>query len=143
MMITGKEAVKDQRTTIERLLNDEQVLVHVNPQRPGVLLPEHLADNRTVTLRLSRYFKGELVTDEERVTAELLFGSQYCTCVLPWDCIWGASSITGEEFVWASAAPEEIMHMVMSHHSSTQSPSRQRRPHGKSRAAASHLRRVK
>jgi hypothetical protein len=145
MITTDRQQTGDQRTTIEKLLNDEQVLVHINPQRPGVELPNHLADNRSVTLRLSRYFKGELITDEEKVTAELLFGSQYSTCVLPWDSIWGASSISGDEFVWASSAPDEILHMVLNQQYGRSTPPPQRRPTHSSarRPNPGHLRRVK
>jgi hypothetical protein len=145
MITTDRQATGDQRSTIEKLLNEEQVLVHINPQRPGVELPSHLADNRSVTLRLSRYFKGELFTDEDKVTAELLFGSQYSTCVLPWDSIWGASSISGDEFVWASSAPDEILHMVLNKQNGRSNPLPQRRPThaGTKRPNPGHLRRVK
>jgi stringent starvation protein B len=146
MMTPNHHSQTDQRKTVERLLNDEQVLVHINPQRKGVVIPEHLVDNRTVTLRLSRYFKGDLTTDDDKVTAELLFGQQYQTCVLPWDSIWGASSMTGEDFVWADAAPEEIIDIVLSDKGSRTGGNSQRREQparSKDRPNPCHLRRVK
>ncbi len=146
MMTPDQRSQANQRITIERLLNDEQVLVHINPQRSGVIIPEHLHDNRTVTLRLSRYFKGDLTTDADKVTAELLFGSQYRTCIIPWECIWGASSMTGEEFVWADAAPEEILDMVLTQKGSRGAAAPQRREQpvrSKPRPNPCHLRRVK
>lgn len=151
MMTTGKENRPDQRTTIERLLDDEQVLVHVNPVAPGVDLPQHLKESRTVTLRLSRYFKGDLFTDELKVSADLLFGASYFTCVIPWNAIWGASSIREEEFLWPDAAPPDILELALAQqerqssvkaaqkNESSKSPS----PATGAKRATSHLRRVK
>ncbi len=148
MMTTGKESRADQKTTVERLLDDEQVLVHINPSFPGVVIPSHLAENKTVTLRLSRYFKGELVTNEDQVKAELLFGSTYISCVIPWGSIWGASSLQGDEYVWKEAAPEEIGYLLEEH--SNQEKQRHARhpasgtlPARPSRPNPGHLRRVK
>jgi hypothetical protein len=151
MMTTGRETSADQKTTIERLLDDEQVLVHINPSAPGVSIPSHLCENRTVTLRLSRFFKGDLTIDDSKVTAELLFGPEYFTCVLPWEAIWGASSIRGQEFIWAEAAPDEILQMFLAQRDDRQataqrSSERSSRPLPSSSAAGrstSHLRRVK
>jgi hypothetical protein len=145
MMTTDREPSSDQKMTIERLLNDEQVLIHLNPQHLGVTIPPHLRDNRTVTLRLSRFFKGSMSTDEHQITAELLFGSEYFTCEIPWSSIWGASSVRGEEFVWTEAAPPEILTMVLAHEESSR---RYRAPEYQSRvtstrASVPHLRRVK
>lgn len=150
MMTTGRETTTDQKTTIERLLDDEQVLVHINPATPGVTIPTHLSENRTVTLRLSRFFKGDLTIDDHKVTAELLFGPDYFTCVLPWDSIWGASSIRGQEFIWAEAAPDEILQMFLAQREERQAsaprgyerPARQAAAGG-ARRSAPHLRRVK
>jgi hypothetical protein len=146
MMTTGKEARADQKTTVERLLDDEQALVHINPSFPGVTIPSHLTENKTVTLRLSRYFKGELLTDDEKITAELLFGSTYISCVIPWGSIWGASSLQGDEYVWKEAAPEEIAHLLKEH-SDHESPRKTRHPASAAQRPArpnpGHLRRVK
>jgi len=149
-MTTGRETTADQKTTIERLLDDEQVLVHINPSAPGVSIPTHLSENRTVTLRLSRFFKGDLTIDDHKVTAELLFGPEYFTCVLPWEAIWGASSIRGQEFIWAEAAPDEILQMFLAQRDERQASayrSAERSTNGASspstRRSAPHLRRVK
>ena len=148
MMTNGETDTRDQRTTIERLLDDEQVLVHINPMAPGVVVPDHLGRNQSVTLRLSRFFRGELFTDEERVTADLLFGDQYFTCSIPWTSIWGASSVKGEEFLWAEAAPPQIIDIVMAQQEQLRRSTAQHKPPSKPpptkrRSDANHLRRVK
>lgn len=145
MMTTDTSTRTNQKATIEKLLDDEQVLVHLNPSCEGVHLPEYLMDNRTVTLRLSRFFKGSLSTSATGIEAELLFGPEYFPCLIPWESVWGASSVRGEEFVWAEAAPPEILHMVLSQESDELAPSKHSfrpRKHT-SRERPSHLRRVK
>lgn len=147
MMTTEGRTQADQRATVERLLGDEQVLVHINPQQPGVVIPPYLMDNRTVTLRLSRFFKGRLSTDECEITAELLFGPTYFVCRIPWSSIWGASSVRGEEFVWTEVTPPEILHLVLSQEQSA-STSQRTSPRQRTRTAraaggTNHLRRVK
>ncbi|MFN4895658.1 MAG: hypothetical protein ACK5GN_13200 [Pseudomonadota bacterium] len=145
-MITIEGKTQDsQQTTVERLLNDEQVLVHINPNFPGVVIPPYLIDNRTVTLRLSRYFKGRLSTNDREISAELLFGPSYFVCSIPWGSIWGASSVRGEEFVWTESTPPDILHLVLSQEErSAEIERREARPRIKTpRASAGHLRRVK
>ena len=136
----------DQKATIERLLGDEQVLVHINPLQAGVVIPPYLMENTTVTLRLSRFFKGRLTTNDVEITAELLFGPTYFVCSIPWTSIWGASSVRGEEFVWTEVTPPEILHLVLSQEeNSLAAESLPSRPRARSQraAGASHLRRVK
>jgi hypothetical protein len=147
MMTTDRRTQADQKTTIERLLADEQVLVHINPSQPGVVIPPYLMDNRTVTLRLSRFFKGKLSTNDQEISAELLFGPEYFVCIIPWNSIWGASSVRGEEFVWTEVTPPEILHLVLAQEENSRAQEREGgRPRVRTaRAAAggSHLRRVK
>lgn len=147
MMTTDRSSQADQKTTIEKLLADEQVLVHINPRQPGVVIPPYLMDNRTVTLRLSRFFRGRLATDDEKINAELLFGPEYFDCSIPWNSIWGASSVRGEEFVWTDATPPEILHLVLSQHEfpvyEERSTTPNRRRASRTAGASSHLRRVK
>lgn len=145
MITTEGRTQANQQSTIERLLNDEQVLVHINPSFEGVVIPAYLMDNRTVTLRLSRYFKGRLSTNDREISAELLFGPSYFVCSIPWGSIWGASSVRGEEFVWTEATPPEILHLVLSQEErNAEMERREVRPRLKTpRTAVGHLRRVK
>ena len=148
MITTDREIRADQKKTIEKLLNDEQVLVHVNPQCQGLTIPSHLCGNRTVTLRLSRFFKGALSTDDQKISAELLFGPDYFSCTIPWNSIWGASSVRGEEHIWAEAAPDEILEMVLAQQEEKRAGSRQGSESSRlltstTRPNPGHLRRVK
>ena len=78
----------------------------------------------------------------------LLFGQDYFSCQIPWNSIWGASSIRGEEFIWAEAAPDEILDMVLAHKEERRAGSGHgsERSYGAGRTSRpnpGHLRRVK
>jgi stringent starvation protein B len=105
----GKGSSQEKRETLERFLSDEHALVHIAPQAEGVELPEHLTKNPTVTLKLSRYFRGRLEISESLVTAELLFGESYFPCKVPLSAIWGVTSIRGQFLMWPESAPSEVL----------------------------------
>ena len=144
MMTNDSFNQESQQVTITKLLNDEQVLVHINPHAPGVELPTQLMQNRSVTLRLSRYFRGELTTDDEKVSAQLLFGADYFTCIIPWTSVWGASSAYGEEYVWNDAAPAQVIEVVMAERNLGARTTPKKRPEKPNVGSkTNHLRRVK
>ena len=51
---------------------------------------------------------------EDRITADLLFGGRYFTCVVPFEALWGCSSEKGESIVWPGSTTPQIMQQVMS-----------------------------
>ena len=106
---TEKDPLREKRETLERFLGDEHVLVHLTPQTEGVQVPVHLRENPTVTLKLSRYFRGQMNVTETEVTADLLFGSSYFECRIPFDAIWGLTSTRGQFLMWPSSAPAEVL----------------------------------
>lgn len=105
----GKGSSQEKRETLERFLSDEHALVHIAPQAEGVELPEHLTKNPTVTLKLSRYFRGKMEISETLVTAELLFGDTYFSCRIPLAAVWGLTSIRGQFLMWPESAPSEVL----------------------------------
>jgi hypothetical protein len=94
--------LKRKKRELEELLNDEYILVFVNPGYEGVDLPEHIRGLPSATLKLSRHFRGTLSVSDEEVRAELLFGPNYYCCVLPLPSIWAAKGAGGREVVWQS-----------------------------------------
>ena len=109
MTNSTKDSTKEKRETLERFLGDEHALVHVAPRGEGVVLPEHLTKNPTVTLKLSRYFRGKMEVHPYVVHAELLFGEEYFTCKVPFTSIWGMTSIRGQFLMWPESTPAEVL----------------------------------
>jgi len=99
--------------TLERLLKDDFVLVHVSTAAENVLVPEHLKKDPTVTLKLSRLFRGRLEMTESLITAELLFGNDYFTCEIPIASIWGMTGCRGKNEIWPESAPESILKEIL------------------------------
>ena len=104
-----KDPAKEKRDTLERFLNDEHTLVHVAPRADDVEVPENLRHSPTVTLKLSRYFRGKMEISATGVSAELLFGETYFTCKVPFAAVWGMTSVKGQFLMWPESTPPEVL----------------------------------
>jgi len=100
-------------TTINKYLEEEYMLLHLDARRDGVELPSHLMGNPTVTLKLSLGFRGGMEITEERVWASLTFGGKFRDCFVPLTAIWGATSATGANTIWSDDAPPEIILQIL------------------------------
>ena len=96
------------RETLERLLAQDHILVYANTSVKGLVVPPHLYSAPSVTLKLSKLFRGGLWFEEEKVTSDLLFGPNYFTCEIPYAAIWGVASADGDSEVWSDALPPQI-----------------------------------
>lgn len=138
--------------TINRLLLDDHVLVHVDSNKPGVDLPEHLRKSSAVILKLSKLFRGALSVLEDKVVTDLLFDFGYYTCHVPMDAIWGATSDKGKSTIWPESVPEPLLKEMMASSSglalSASEPPQERQavssaPPRERLKKVSHLKRVK
>jgi len=112
-MPTKRTGIKEKYDALLRLLEDEYALVHLDPAFSGVILPAHLQGAPSVTLKLSRLFRGALTVGETQIEADLLFGAAYVTCVVPYGAIWGVSSAGGSNIVWPEDAPREVRDKIV------------------------------
>jgi hypothetical protein len=99
---------KEKYDTLNRLLEEEYTLIHLDPEIEGVALPQHLKETPTVTLKVSRFFRGTLTVEAERVVADLLFGANYFTCVIPFEAVWGLTSAAGSNVMWPDNTPLQV-----------------------------------
>ena len=143
--MTNNKARIEKTKTLKRLLLGEYILVHVDPRASNLTLPPHLLQNETVTLKLSRLFRGAMEVDNEKVTAELLFSGTYFTCVVPLDAIWGITSEKGENLIWVESAPKEVLkNMLISQPESSRPSGEEEQGVPKEKLPSKgHLRRVK
>lgn len=106
----SQTAVAEKQKSLTRFLDDDDyVLVHLDPRNKDLFVPEHLTRDSSVTLKLSRYFRGKLEINEDVICAELLFGGEYFNCVIPFSAVWGCTSETGENIIWPESTPEEVL----------------------------------
>lgn len=103
-----KKAVKEKRDIIDRLLEQDHVLLHIDATKEGLDIPEHLLSNPQLVLKISRRFMGNLYLKQELIETELLFGEANLNylCKIPYDCIWGATSAEKKTLVWPQDLPE-------------------------------------
>lgn len=101
---------QEKRQALDELLNsDDFVLTHVDPVAAAVVLPAYLKENQTLTLKLSRYFRGTMTLEDDQVKADLLFGSEYFTCCVPYAAIWGLTGSSGQNRIWPDSAPDSVI----------------------------------
>lgn len=101
------------KEVLEKLLQDEHCLIHVNTTFPGITLPDHLRTNPSVTLKISYYFSGALSVTDKEISTELRFGGNPFTCIIPIDAVWGATSFGGFHTTWDSRAPNPILPVML------------------------------
>ena len=108
-MTTLEIAQKSRYEVLHRLLLDEFVMVHLDPNHSGVVVPLQFLKQEMLTLKLSKLFRGRLDLTKEKVEAELLFDDDYFSCLIPLDAIWGATSHQGRTQVWKDKLPKSIV----------------------------------
>lgn len=94
---------------LDRFLEGDYLLAHLDARKTGVDLPDHLKGNPSVTLKLSYWFKGPLKIEDDKVVTELLFGETYHNCNIPLSAIWGLTSEKGERLLFPSSIPDELL----------------------------------
>ena len=93
------------------LLLRGSVFVHLDPRRPGVSVPEHLADQPQLVLQVGLDLPipiPDLRIDGDGVFGTLSFNRSPYTCKVPWAAVFGLVGDDGMGFVWDEDLPEEI-----------------------------------
>lgn len=104
-----RDTVLEVKEALENALEDREVFIHLNGEPKEVKLPETLAGNVNVTLKLSYYYRGPLTISDQLVSADLLFPEGPFTCEVPIHYIWGITRTTGESMFWPEHAPRQVL----------------------------------
>lgn len=154
-MTVSEELLKERFQTIDSFLEEEYVLVHIDSRTKGIKLPDHLMNNPSITLKLSRLFRGGIELKEEQIETDLLFGDRYFSCVIPLAGIWGATNVDGNNIIWPESAPAEILQKLFVQSAADKKRSKEKeekpkkpakravKPAKPAAAKGSHLRRIK
>jgi stringent starvation protein B len=101
------------RSTMDTLLRDGPVLVHLDPRRAGVEVPaQHRGEPRLI-LRFGHDLKPpilDLTIDESALSGTLTFRGTPYRCVLPWKAVFAIVDEDGRGLVWGEDVPPEIAH---------------------------------
>ncbi|MCB0309788.1 MAG: hypothetical protein KDD42_01055 [Bdellovibrionales bacterium] len=137
------------RSQIATILEGEYALVHLDPTQPNCILPDYLKSRDNITLKLSHLFRGSLEIAEDSIVTNLLFGSEYFECRIPFHAIWSITSSNGETTLWPECAPTSVLRdLLHSESSSPPEPPPEKQPEKRNqpkpdKVKASHLRRIK
>jgi stringent starvation protein B len=112
-MTQKEKTITEVRQALEKALEDQEVFIHLNGGVEDVSLPEQLAGNPNVTLKISHYYRGPLTISENEVHADLLFPEGPHTCIVPIEHIWGITQMSGESRFWPEHAPREILEQMV------------------------------
>lgn len=99
---------EEKRALLEEFLKADYAFIHVCPRVQGVVLPLDVMQSPMVTLKVSYNFAGQMTLDDELVNAELRFGERVFTCKIPWEAIWGISSLEDKRLIWPEDVPPEL-----------------------------------
>jgi len=93
----------------ESILGGDHVLLHLDSNKEGVSVPQNLANNFSLTLKVSSLFEGEMNYDDESIVVYLKFSGEYFRCELPWISIWGMTDENNAQKIWQKELPKELI----------------------------------
>lgn len=101
---------REKHRTMLDLLDRGVVMIHLDPRRDGVSVPEHHAQDPWLRLHIAYgYNLPALDLDDEGVYAVLSFGGRDFGCSFPWESVY-ALTLPDEEHqgaYWATSLPDE------------------------------------
>jgi stringent starvation protein B len=93
------------------LLLRGSVFVHLDPRRPGVLVPARLRSQAQVVLQIGLDMPvpiPDLRVDEEGIFGTLSFKGIPFTCFVPWAAVFALVGEDAKGMVWSKEMPDEI-----------------------------------
>ena len=95
------------------LLAQGVATVHLDARHPGVSVPLHLRGTDGLPLNLSyRYAGANLHCDDEDLCATLSFSGKPFRCVIPWEAVWGITTVDRRGQVWLEDVPVSFMERI-------------------------------
>ena len=98
------------RISIESELQKGKLLVHLDPRKEGVRVPEELMNQPVLGLNFSRHFPfANTEVGPVALSASLSFGGVRYDCVVPYDAIFCVTQTASREQTWFSESlPDEL-----------------------------------
>jgi stringent starvation protein B len=93
------------------LLLRGSVFVHLDPRRPGVLVPARLRSQAQVVLQVGLDMPvpiPDLRVDEEGIFGTLSFKGIPFTCFVPWGAVFALVGEDAKGMVWSKEMPQEV-----------------------------------
>lgn len=105
------EKVQEKKERLLTALEKGMVMVHLDARRPGVNVPEALADEAHLRLNISyRFDPPDLSVGEWGVRSTLSFSGRRFTVAIPWNALFAITShVTREFWMFPDDLPPELL----------------------------------
>jgi hypothetical protein len=104
---------REKNKVIDRLLEDRFTLLHINPKHEGVVLPASLLEELSVTLKISRLFRGMVALESKEIVTDLIFSDEYFRCIIPYGAIWAVTSESGQITSWQDKVDDSSLKVLV------------------------------
>jgi len=94
------------------LLERTSVFIHLDPRRPGVIVPSNFLKQPQLVLQIGLNMAIPIVdldVGDEGISCTLSFNKRPCFCYLPWDAIYALIGEGGGGMVWPEDVPPEVV----------------------------------
>ncbi len=100
------------REVAEAILARAALHVHLDPRRPGVVVPAHLASQPSLILAVGRTGMQvpipDLVVDDDGVRGTLSFGGRPFACTVPWSAVFALVDPSSKGRVFSEDVPPDL-----------------------------------
>ncbi|EYF02314.1 hypothetical protein [Chondromyces apiculatus] len=113
------------------LQREPSIFVHIDPRRPGVLVPKWFANQSQLTLQIGMNMTIPIVDlkiDDEGISCTLSFQRTPFWCRMPWASVWGLVGESHRGVVWPEDVPPEVVR-EQAQAGAQKPPAKRPRPH--------------
>lgn len=100
------------KAVVLELLERSSVFIHLDPRRPGVMVPQNFLQQPQLVLQIGLNMAipiHDLDVGEEGIGCTLSFNKRPQFCYLPWDSIYALIGEQGGGMVWPEDVPPEVV----------------------------------
>ena len=107
----GSERLPPKKEVVLKLLEETDVMVHLDPRHVDVCVPKWFKKQPQLVLQIGLNLPvpiPDLEVDDEALTCTLSFNRTPFFCFLPWDSIYALVGGDGRGMVWPDDVPAEV-----------------------------------
>ncbi|MDI1477029.1 ClpXP protease specificity-enhancing factor SspB [Polyangium sp. y55x31] len=111
-MSDGHQKLPPKKEVALALLEGPSMFVHLDPRRPGVLVPKRFLDKPQLVLQigLNMFIPiPDMKVDDEGISCTLSFDRAPFWCRMPWNAIYALVGEDGRGMMWPTDIPPEVV----------------------------------
>lgn len=111
-MSDGHHKLPPKKEVALALLEGPSMFVHLDPRRPGVLVPPRFRDKPQLVLQIGLNMFvpiPDLKVDDEGITCTLSFDRAPFWCRMPWNAVYALVGEDGRGMMWPNDIPPEVV----------------------------------